>query len=113
MRVEILDHALDRALDELSALHRIDVVVLDLDEDAAELGHRLIRILRFGRRLGAHAAKGETTRERGHRGEKNAAEVTSRRRRLPGRCPDKTAGRICPQKWIIVGVTGPDGEIPH
>jgi len=78
VRIEILDHPLDRALDELVALDGVDVVVLDLHEDTPELVHRLIRILVLGRRLRAVGPEHEPAGERTQRGKKNAEQLHGR-----------------------------------
>jgi hypothetical protein len=45
VRIEALDHASDRAFGELGPVDRVDVVVLDLHEDARELAHHRVGVL--------------------------------------------------------------------
>jgi hypothetical protein len=72
VRIEVLDHPLDRPFDQLVAFDRIDVVVLHLDEDASELVDRLIRVLVLGRRLRTVRAEQDPARECSEGGKEDA-----------------------------------------
>jgi hypothetical protein len=75
VRVEVLDHSLDGPLDKFVALDGIHVVVLDLNEHATELVHRLIWVLIFRGCLSSIAAENETSGEGADRREEDAEDA--------------------------------------